>query len=75
MTASHEGRLSVAMVDVNEGHEADFLAVAREFSAQEVDGFRALAARDDVDVVLILAPEWYGPLPVFAASRWNKMMR
>ena len=32
MTASHEGRLSVALVDVHEGHEADFLAIAREFS-------------------------------------------
>jgi cytidine deaminase len=32
LTASHEGRLSVAMVDVHEGHEADFLAIAREFS-------------------------------------------
>jgi cytidine deaminase len=33
LTASHEGRLSVALVDVHEGHEADFLAIAREFSA------------------------------------------
>ena len=37
------------------------------FSAVEVDGFRALCARDDVDVVLILSPEWYGPLPILAA--------
>ena len=33
MTASHEGRLSVAVVDVGEGHEADFLSIAGEFSA------------------------------------------
>jgi len=45
---------------------------ARDFAAQEVDGFRALAAREDVDVVLILAPEWYGPLPVFAACDYGK---
>ena len=32
MTASHEGRLSVTLVDVNEGREADFLVIAREFS-------------------------------------------
>jgi cytidine deaminase len=32
LTASHEGRLSVALVEVNEGHEADFLTIAREFS-------------------------------------------
>ena len=40
---------------------------ARDFHVQHVDGFRALAARDDVDAVLILSPEWYGPLPVLAA--------
>jgi predicted dehydrogenase len=45
---------------------------ARELSAQEVSGFRALAARDDIDVVMILAPEWYGPLPVFAACQSGK---
>ena len=33
MSDSYEGRLSVAMVDVNEGRGADFLAIAREFSA------------------------------------------
>jgi len=46
--------------------------VAREFNAAEVNGFRALAARDDVDVVLILGHEWYGPLPVFAACDFGK---
>jgi predicted dehydrogenase len=45
---------------------------ARDFGACEVDGFRALCARDDVDVVLILAPEWYGPLPVLAACDHGK---
>jgi predicted dehydrogenase len=45
---------------------------ARDFAAQEVDGFRALAAREDIDVVMILAPEWYGPLPVFAACDHGK---
>jgi predicted dehydrogenase len=45
---------------------------ARDFNACEVDGFRALAAREDVDVVLILAPEWYGPLPVLAACDFGK---
>jgi cytidine deaminase len=33
LTASHEGRLSVALIDVNEGNEADFLVIAREFSS------------------------------------------
>src|SRR4029450_4925015 len=45
---------------------------ARDFGAAEVDGFRALCARDDVDVVLILSPEWYGPLPVLAACDYGK---
>jgi len=45
---------------------------ARQFGACEVDGFRALAAREDVDVVLMLAPEWYGPLPVLAACDYGK---
>jgi predicted dehydrogenase len=46
--------------------------VARDFHACEVNGFRAVASRDDVDVVLILGPEWYGPLPVFAACDYGK---
>lgn len=46
--------------------------VARDFHACEVNGFRALAARDDVDAVLILGPEWYGSLPVFAACDYGK---
>jgi predicted dehydrogenase len=45
---------------------------ARDLSAAEVDGFRALCARDDVDVVMVLAPEWYGPLPVLAACDYGK---
>lgn len=45
---------------------------AREFGAVEVSGFRAVASRDDVDVVLVLAPEWYGPLPVLAACDHGK---
>jgi predicted dehydrogenase len=45
---------------------------ARDFGACEVDGFRALCGRDDVDAVLILAPEWYGPLPVLAACDYGK---
>jgi predicted dehydrogenase len=45
---------------------------ARDFGAAEVDGFRALCGRDDVDVVLILSPEWYGSLPVLAACDFGK---
>ena len=45
---------------------------AREFHAVAVDGFRVLCARDDVDVVMILSPEWYGALPVLAACDFGK---
>ena len=46
--------------------------VASEFGATAVDGFRALTARDDVDAVLVLTPEWYGPLPIIAACESGK---
>ena len=63
-------RFDVRAVCCEVAHLAE--QAARDFSAAEVDGFRALASRDDVDVVLILAPEWYGPLPVFAACDHGK---
>jgi predicted dehydrogenase len=46
--------------------------VANEFGASAVDGFRSLTARDDVDAVLVLTPEWYGPLPILAACESGK---
>jgi predicted dehydrogenase len=45
---------------------------ARDFNADEVDGFRVLCARDDIDVVMVLSPEWYGPLPILAACESGK---
>ncbi|MBS0210386.1 MAG: Gfo/Idh/MocA family oxidoreductase [Planctomycetes bacterium] len=45
---------------------------AREWNAETVDGFRALAQRPDVDVVMILAPQWFGYLPVLAACDAGK---
>lgn len=45
---------------------------ARDFGAQAVDGFRALAQRPDVDAVLMLAPQWYGYLPILAACDAGK---
>lgn len=47
-------------------------AAAGEFNATAVDGFRALAARDDVDAILMLAPQWYGALPILAACDYGK---
>jgi predicted dehydrogenase len=45
---------------------------AREFNAQAVDGFRALAGRPDIDAVLMLGPQWYGYLPILAACDSGK---
>ena len=51
-------------------HRAQWAAA--EFGAKAVDGFRALAAREDVDAVLMLAPQWYGSLPLLAACDAGK---
>ena len=46
--------------------------VASEFGAAPVDGFRALTSRDDIDAVLVLTAEWYGPLPILSACEAGK---
>jgi predicted dehydrogenase len=46
--------------------------VAREFGADVVDGYRTLAAREDIDAVLMLSWEWYGALPILAACEAGK---
>lgn len=46
--------------------------VAAEFGAVATDGFRALLQRDDVDALMLLSPEWYGPLPILAACDAGK---
>ncbi len=45
---------------------------AGEFDADHVDGFRALAGRDDIDAVLILSPQWFGPMPILACCGAGK---
>lgn len=45
---------------------------AAEFAADVVDGYRTLAAREDLDAVLILSPQWFGALPVLAACESGK---
>jgi predicted dehydrogenase len=45
---------------------------ATEFDADAVDGFRAVADRSDIDAVLMLSPQWYGPLPILAACDAGK---
>jgi predicted dehydrogenase len=46
--------------------------VAGEFGADLVGGFRALACREDLEAVLVLSPDWYGPLPILAACDAGK---
>lgn len=45
---------------------------AEEFGAIALDGFRAMVERDDIDAVLALSPDWYGPLPILAACEAGK---
>ena len=45
---------------------------ATQLGAVAVDGFRALAARDDVDALLCLAEQWYGITPILAACDHGK---
>lgn len=45
---------------------------ADEFRAAAVDGFRAMIGRPDIDAIIVLAPNWYGPLPILAACDAGK---
>lgn len=63
-------RYEVRAICEQVGHKAE--AAAKEFDACAVDGYRALAARDDIDAILILSPQWYGPLPILAACDEGK---
>jgi predicted dehydrogenase len=51
-------------------HRAEM--AARDFAADAVDGFRALAEREDIDAVLVLSGQWYGALPILAACDAGK---
>ena len=48
------------------------IQVAKEFDAIPMDGFRAMVERDDIDAVLVLSPDWYGPIPILAACEAGK---
>ncbi|MBN2473898.1 MAG: Gfo/Idh/MocA family oxidoreductase [Pirellulales bacterium] len=63
-------RFEVRAVCEQVGHRAE--QAAAEFSAAAVDGYRALARREDIDAVLILSPQWYGALPILAACESGK---
>ncbi len=63
-------RFDVRAVYEQVSHRA--AAAAREFDAQPVDGYHALAQREDIDAVLLLAQNWHGTLPIFAACEAGK---
>ncbi len=63
-------RFEVRAVCEQVGHRAE--QAAADFGAAAVDGYRALAQREDIDAVLILSPQWYGSLPILAACELGK---
>lgn len=63
-------RLDVRAICDPVGHRA--LLAAQEFNAAAVDGVRALAAREDVDALILLSTEWFGALPIIAACEAGK---
>src|ERR687895_736147 len=63
-------RFDVRAVCVEVGQRSE--QIAREFQATAVDGFRALAARTDLDAVLVLGSSFFGLLPLLAACEEGK---
>ena len=51
-------------------HRAEL--AAKHLGAWVHDGFRALAARTDIDAILLLSSQWFGPLPIYAACDSGK---
>ena len=45
---------------------------ATQLQANACNGFRALVQRADVDAVLLLSADWFGPLPIHAACDASK---
>jgi predicted dehydrogenase len=45
---------------------------AAELGARAMDGFRTLAACEDIDAVMLLSARWFGPLPILAACDAGK---
>jgi len=45
---------------------------AADFHADAVDGYHTLVQREDIDVVFVLAPQWFGAMPILAACEAGK---
>jgi len=63
-------RIEVRGVCEQVSHRAEQAAEA--FDARLYHSFRALIRAEDIDAVLMLAPQWYGPLPILAACDSGK---
>jgi len=46
--------------------------VADQFDATAAHSFRNLVDRQDIDAILYLSPQWFGPLPILAACENGK---
>ena len=63
-------RLEVRGICEQVSHRAE--RAAKELGTTPVDGFRSLAARDDIDAILYLADQWFGATPILAACDHGK---
>ena len=63
-------RFDVRAICEQVSHRAE--QAARDFDAETLDGYHALARREDIDAVLMLSPQWYGELPILAACEAGK---
>ncbi|MFM7243394.1 MAG: Gfo/Idh/MocA family protein [Planctomycetaceae bacterium] len=63
-------RFEVRGVCEQVSHRAE--RAAAELGTAAVDGFRVLAARDDIDALLYLADQWFGAAPILAACDHGK---
>ena len=45
---------------------------ARDFNAVPMDGYQVMATSSEIDALLMLAPGWYGALPILAACDAGK---
>jgi predicted dehydrogenase len=68
--AALSNRFSVRAVCDPIAHRA--AQVASELGARPVEGFRALAAADDIEAILMLSGRWFGALPILAACDHGK---
>jgi len=63
-------RIEVRGICEQVSHRAELAAT--EFNARPFHSFRALIQAEDIDAILMLAPQWYGPLPIMAACDAGK---